>query len=358
MRVLQPRAVAFRGRPRETRATLERILFALTTSEREMLFPSFDASSMTGVQCEWTETETLLSAKQWHQLLKRFHPTILVSFWNTPLLPVDSFADDAYPLRYVCHTGGSVKQVVPRVFLQEGGTVTNWGNLISHTVAEHALLLILASLRNLPQWYPASKASFTNAWGDGQKLGTRSLRGRKVGIHGFGNIARELVLLLKPFGVKCMAFSEGVPPEHMVSRGVAPCRGLDELFSQNEIIVECEALTRMTVGSVTKRHLELMPVDGVFVNVARGSIVDEAAMADLAAAGRIRVASDVFQVEPVPQASPLREIPGVIMSPHIGGPTSDWYPRCGDFALNNIRRYLAGSPLEGLVTLEIYDRST
>ena len=356
------REPALTAHPGISAPPVERVLFALTSAERDQIFPSFDFDSRfpAAAPCQCVDPEVLLSSfhNDWPRFLQQVRPTILVSCWSTPPLPPSLLSDDSFPLRYVCHTTGSVKRVVPRTFVAQGGRVTNWGNLISHTVAEHALLLILASLRNLSCWHPISQPSLNGYWGNGFKLRTQSLRGRRVGIHGFGNVARDLIRLLAPFEVTCMAYSENVSSQHMAEYGALPCDNLDTLFKRNDILVECEALTRETTGIVTERHFQLMEQDAVFVNIARGPIVDEQALAKLAAQGRIRVASDVFHNEPLPADSPLRHIDNLIISPHIGGPTSDWYPRCGDFALANIGRYLAGEPLEGVVTPEIYDRST
>jgi phosphoglycerate dehydrogenase-like enzyme len=345
------------NRFRITDNAAQRILFALTSHEHKQLFPNFDADTLLPSKCAWVDPCVLASPKEWNLYLQEFRPTILVSCWCTPPIPTSVLSANQ-PLQYICHSTGSVTGVVPREFIARGGIVTNWGNLIGHTVAEHALFLILASLRNLPSWHPALRPSVKDAWGNGPKLMTCSLRQKKVGIHGFGNVARELVSLLKPFEVTCMAYSENVPAEFMLSHVVVLCANLEELFAQNEILVECEALTPKTRGVVKERHFRLIPGDGVFVNVARGAIIDEEAMGKVAKQGGIRVASDVFVKEPLPENSPLRDIPNVMISPHIGGPTSDWYPRCGEFALQNINRYLAGKPLEGRVTLEIYDRTT
>jgi len=336
----------------------QRILFALTPTERDQLFPHLDGDAFSSAQCLWPDSAFLTSPRDWELLLKEFRPTILVSWWTTPSLSYPLLSAHSIPLRYICHAGGSVKRVVPREFLSNCGILTNWGSLISHTVAEHALLLILASLRNLPYWYSAPPALLKEMWGSAWKWGTRSLRGRNVGIHGFGNIARELVELLKPFEVNCSAYSKNVPAEYMTGHGVRPCKDLNELFAQNDIVVECEALRPETVGAVTEKLLRLMPKNAVFVNVARGPLVDEKALEKLAAEGGIHIASDVFQKEPLSDDSPLHNSPNMIISPHIGGPTTDWFPNCGDFALENIRRYLAGESLEGVVTLGIYDRST
>jgi len=336
----------------------ERIFFALSAAERAQAFPSMDAGAASLPQCHFLDGEGWMPPEEWRRMLERVRPTILVSWWTTPPIPLDLVADGTIPLRYVCHVGGSVKTVVPREFIAAGGLVSNWGNLISHTVAEHTLLLILASLRNLPCWYPAPGGAHRSLWGNAAKFKTRSLRGRTVGIHGFGRIARELVALLKPFDVECQAYSLNVPALFMAEHGVAQAGSLKELFAENDIVIECEALTSETVGAVTLEHFKLMAPDSVFVNVARGAIVDEQAMGVMAAEGHIRMAADVFNTEPLPDNSPLRGKSNVIISPHIAGPTSDWYPHCGDYALQNIERYLAAKPVESVVTLDIYDRTT
>lgn len=73
---------------------------------------------------------------------------------------------------------------------------------------------------------------------------------------------------------------------------------------------------------------------------------------------KLRVACDVFDVEPLPADSPLWRLPGALYSPHIAGPTLDFYPRCGEAALANIEAFLTGRPLVDEVTLDGYDRST
>lgn len=330
----------------------ERILFALNPEERAQFFPDGTAPHFPRVRCSWLSPAAFAQPDAWTRSLQQTRPTILVSGWATPALPQPLLFSHDLPLRYVCHVGGSVRRTVPREFLVGGGLVTNWGNLIGPPVAEHALLLILASLRNLPQWRPGGP------WGNGHLLSTRSLHGKRVGLHGYGRIARELVRLLQPFHVICSAFAEHMSKTALKADGVAQLSSLEHLFRENAIVVECEALTPSTAGSVTQRLLALMPDDAVFVNIARGAIVDETAMAEEAARGRIRVASDVFQHEPLPPHSLLWRIPGLIVSPHIGGPTSDGYARFGALALENLKRYLDGRPLEGRVTLDVYDRST
>lgn len=274
---------------------------------------------------------------------------VLVSCWSTLALAPAWLLSADCPLRYVCHLTGSVRGLLPRAFLEQGGRVTNWGCLAAPQVAEHALLLALAALRRLPEW-PGRH------WET--KFRTSSLFGRRVGLHGFGQVARCLRELLRPFQVEVFAFSHGVPPECMTDLDVSPCASLDELFARSEVLMECEALTPTTKGTVTAEILAGLPDGAVFVNVGRGALIDEAALIREAEAGRLSIALDVVTYEPLDPASPLATLPNVIYSPHIAGPTGDQYRRCGELALANLARYRAGAPLEAEVTLEIYDRAT
>jgi phosphoglycerate dehydrogenase-like enzyme len=335
----------------------ERVLFAFSEKDRAKFFPFHPGVFPGAGWRHWLDTTGMTSDDRWLECLRDLRPTVLVSCWSTPALPSSLLHDRSFPLRYFCHSAGTVRSKIPREFVVRGGIVTNWGNIISHNVAEHALLLILACLRNMPAWRPAI-ARGGDYWCDAQLLGANSLRGKKVGLHGIGNVAGELIRILKPFDVECRAFSQNVSPQYIQEKGAEPCADLKELFRASDVIVECEGLTPLTEYSVREEHFRLMPDGAVFVNVGRGQVVDERALAHAAAEGRIRVGLDVFAVEPLPAESPLLEMENVIISPHIAGPAGDWFHRCGDHALANVDRYLRGQSLSGLVTLEIYDRTT
>ncbi len=281
---------------------------------------------------------------------------VLVSCWATPPLPEDLPVGGDGQLRYVCHLAGSVKNLIPRSLIERGLKVTNWGGSVSRTVAECALLLILSALRRSSYWAIAMHRE--GKWKDKYTVITESLFERSVGLHGFGAIARQLVPLLKPFNVQLSSYSPGVPDEIFAQYGVRRCDSLHELFASNDILVELAASTPETYRSVNEEVLRLIRPGGVFVNVGRGAIVDEAALARVAAEGRIEVALDVFDVEPLPVESPLRGLPNVTLLPHLGGPTKDRRKDSGLLCRDNLQRYLAGQPLEAEVTLEIYDRTT
>lgn len=329
------------------------ILFALSAQDKGTFLPNQDIQTGLAADSKWIDVSGMNSEK-WQKLLLDIDPEILVTAWDTPSLP-EAFTSRAdLPLRYVCHMTGGVRTLLPRTLLERGVVVSNWGTTIIYTIAEHALLLTLGALRSLPLW----DTMMSLPSGRYTQLRTRSLRGSRVGVHGFGAIAREIIRLLKPFQVEISAYSFGVPKEMFGEYEVQCCDSLEALFSNSDVLIECEALTPHNRGSVTPAVLSLLPQDAVFVNVGRGAVVDEKALVALAKQGRIRLALDVVTQEPLPADSPLFRVPNALLSPHIAGPTWNVLPLCGEFAMANLRRYLAGEPVEGLVTLEAYDRAT
>ncbi|HEY9249292.1 MAG TPA: hydroxyacid dehydrogenase [Rariglobus sp.] len=291
----------------------------------------------------------------WMEQVRRIQPRVIVSAWRTPAITEALTRIGGGSVDYVCHVAGSVRHLVTREQIAAGLAVSNWGALVAPIVAEHALLLVLAGLRNLPSWREVL------GWPDDrrrERLATRCLRGKRIAIHGFGAIARELVGLLRPFGVSIMAYSAGVPASFMKEHGVTPVSSLEGLCAGADVLVTCEALTPATEGALDARALSRLPDGAVFVNVGRGRLVDETALLRIAREKHLRVASDVFVREPVPSDSPFASLPESLVSPHIGGPTDDLYPQCGHYALANVNRYLSGRPVESMVTAAAYDRST
>lgn len=334
-----------------------RVLFALTAHTRGKFLPELRPDAQPDVElCErdvtgWSET-------QWAACLRETRPDILVTGWGTPPLPAEWVSEPTLPLKYLCHLAGSVRSLVPRALIERGVLVSNWGNAISHTIAEHAVLLTLGALRQTARWGTFVDHDWS-AVPDGKSwLRPRSLRGRRVGIHGFGVIVRELIPLLKAFGADIAVYSQGVPRPVIEERGVVCRDSLEALFAGAEILIECEALSPANRGSVDAGVLGLLEAEAVFVNVGRAQVVDEDALARLAKEKRWSLGLDVFSSEPLPADHPLKRVPHALLSPHIAGPTEDALPCCGEFGLANVRRYLAGEPVEGRMTLEVYDRST
>lgn len=285
--------------------------------------------------------------------LQATNPNILLGCWKTPTLAEKLPAD----LHYVCYITGSVKRLISRGHLERGLLVTNWGGSISRTVAEAALFHILACLRNASHWAIAMHQPGVAAWKNGI-TDARSLFCRRVGIHGFGPVARELVTLLRAWSCPITALAPDLTAELAHAYGIERAGSLEALFAENEIVVELAPLIPATTGIVTEKLLRLIKPGGVFVNVGRGAVVDEAALLRVVREGKIAVGLDVYTQEPLPANSEFRALPNVSLTPHTAGPTIDRYPDAGAFALKNLRAYVEDRPLEAVVTPEIYDQSS
>ena len=294
-----------------------------------------------------------LEPSEWQRLCQQNPSAVMVSAWQTPPLPVDLPVAENGSLRYVCHLAGTVRKLIPRELIARGLVVTNWGDSISGTVAECALMLTLMALRGASYWAVAMHRE--GAWKNASTV-TRSLLGRRVGLHGLGVIGQSLVPMLRPFTDRIQAYSPRIPDETFTRLDVARAASLEALFSTSDVVVELAAATPENRHLVTEALLRLIPEGGVFVNVGRGSVVDEAALARLAREGRLQVALDVYQQEPLPADSPFRGLPNVTLLPHLGGPTRDRRRDSGTLALKNLQAFQRGEPLQAVVSLDVYDR--
>jgi phosphoglycerate dehydrogenase-like enzyme len=335
---------------------LPKVLLVVSAAERDIFLPPPLWGQLMELlpACQWVDSTTLDSAS-WRELLAREQPEVLLSAWSTHALPDDISALTSGKLRYVCHLAGSVRKLVTEQLIQDGLIVTNWGNAISRTVAEHGLMMAIALLRRAHTWNLDMHTSV--AWKD-HTVVFDSLYERRVGIHGFGVISQDLRRLLRPFDTPVMTYSPSVPDEVLREHDVTRSLSLEQLFAENDVIFELAALTPRSVGMVREEHLRSIPPRGVFINIGRGRVVDEAALVRVAQTTDLQIALDVFNREPLPQDSPLRGLRNVMLTPHIAGPTLDRSQDSGRLALCNLKAYLAGQPLEAIMSAEIYARST
>ena len=172
------------------------------------------------------------------------------------------------------------------------------------------------------------------------------------------SVARELVALLKPWGCPITVFAPDATADLARAHGVERAASLEVLFAENQIIVELAPLIPATTGIVDEKILRLIRPGGVFVNVGRGAVVDEAALLTIAREKKIAIGLDVYTEEPLPAASGFRALPHVSLTPHIAGPTIDRYADAGAFAVKNLRAYTEDRPLEAVITPEVYDFSS
>jgi phosphoglycerate dehydrogenase-like enzyme len=298
---------------------------------------------------------TLRSApggEEWAQLCREM--ATLVSPWGVPVLPRVTNADDLP--RYICYLCGGVKGFIAPEHFALGVRLTNWGDAISHTIAESALMGILACLRRVGLRHETTHTQ--RAWHTGGGAESASLFDQKVGLIGLGAIAQALVPLLRPFGVTIHAHDPYVCDGVFEQLGVTRSASLASLFRACPIISNHAGDVDELAGAIDAEMLSLLPDDGVFVNTARGRILVEEDLAAQHEAGRLWSCLDVFHPEPPPPDHPLRRTPRCLITPHQAGPTKDQYWRMGERALLNLGNWRDGKPLVGEVTAEMLPRMT
>jgi len=285
--------------------------------------------------------------------LRASQAPVLLTSWSSPLTLGD-VAQRAPSLRYLCHTCGTLRKIVTREAIANGLIVSNWGRSISRSVAEHTLVLMLGCLRKLAEAQHAMHVQ--KVWA--RPALVRGLFERRIGMHGFGNVARELVKLLAPFDCRISAFSPYEPDSAFSSVGVTRCKTVEDLYASNEIIACVAPLTDETRGCVSEKLLRSIPKDGIFVNTGRGAVVDERALERVAKEGNLQIGIDVYEQEPLPPESPLRGLPNALLTAHCAGPTQDRRVDCGRFAFQNIGNFFAGRPIEAIIDAQKYDLQT
>jgi len=329
-----------------------RLLAFLNEEERSTFFPDHGLDKTWGLPLALTHVDPV-GLDSVEAVIRRVKPDIIMGSWSTPQLPM---IDNKLPAKYYCHVCGSVRRHIPRVMLENGLLVSNWGNTVAAIVAEMALMLALAAQRNLTRQFYAIHVEKTWRINEGAPRGT--LYGARIGIQGLGLIGRELCKLLKPFGAKIDAFDPYQSEEVFGRCGVNRIEKLEDLYRDHDVVFVCCALTDETHGIITRKLLESMDGGAVFVNVARGKLVDQEALTDLLVSGHIRAGLDVFDVEPLAKDSPLRGLRNLVATPHIGGSTASARKQAGDLARDNIARFLRGEPVVNTVSPSQYDMMT
>ena len=248
--------------------------------------------------------------------------------------PTPAMLDQAPRLRVISHTAGSVRWL-PRYALEKGIIVTTAQPAIARTVAEYCLLSALTLLR--------------------RRRPSETLYGKAVGLVGFGHVGRLFRELLVPFGCRVVVCDPALREEDAARLVVEPS-DLAGLLACSKVVSLHAPDIPATRGLIGAHELGLIPDGAVFLNSARGRLVDTEALTGALQTGRFDAALDVTEPEPLPPDHPLRALPNVQLTPHIAGPTDDDLPEMTRLALADLARVLGGqSPLHP-VSPETYDR--
>ncbi len=280
-------------------------------------------------------------------------------------LPAETFdriLGRAPDLRWVHSATAGVERVLTPASRARRLVITNARGVFSRPIAEYVILMILAVSRRLPQLL---ELQAERTW---QPLESRELRDVTVGIVGLGSMGRAVGALATAFGCRVVATRRrpeagtsapaGTPETTaeepflgslMLDRVLPPER-LPELLAESDFVVLAAPLTSDTHGLIGADAIAHLKPGAWVINVARGELVDERALARALRDGRIGGAVlDTFQEEPLPASSPLYDLPNVILTPHTSWSSTRVLDRSVGLFADNLRRYAAGQPLLNVV---------
>ncbi len=256
-------------------------------------------------------------------------------------------------LRCIAHTGGSVAGKATEAVYDRGIAVLSGNDLYARSVAESVIAYALYLLRDMGTF---SSDLLQKGWSQpGWK--NEGLLDQSVGLIGFGAVARHTANLLRAFGCKVKIFADHVTDEEAAGYGAQKAT-LEEILSSCKIVSLHMAKTPETFHFIGREQLGLLSPGSIFINTARGAIVDEAALADELATGRFRAALDVYEAEPLPMDSPLRKLPNVLLMPHMGGPTMDRRPFVTQAIAKAIPAAVRGEQTNLTITRDMMRRMT
>jgi D-3-phosphoglycerate dehydrogenase len=221
---------------------------------------------------------------------------------------------DACPhLRVLSVWGTGTDHVDLDAAARRGIAVRTTPGVSAVSIAEHTLALLLAVARHLPQ---SDSATRSGQWVRGQSV---ELNGKTCGVIGLGAIGRRFAELARAIGMRVIAWTmhpRAIPGVEMVE--------LDDLYRASDVVSVHLRLSPETSGMLGAPQFGLMKKSAILINTARGAIVDEPALVEALAGGRIAGAGlDVFTVEPLPAGHPLTKLPNVVLTPHCAGITPE-----------------------------------
>jgi phosphoglycerate dehydrogenase-like enzyme len=261
-------------------------------------------------------------------------------------LTADEFPN-AKNLRWVQSPSAGVEWLWRVPGLQESDiTVTNMRGAHAVTIAEHTFAMLLTHTRQLQAFHEHQKE---HKWGRFD-LAPVSLKGRTMGIIGFGNIGRAIARRATGFEMRVLAVdAESVPPGDGVEL-VWPLSRLTDLCRESDVLVISAPMTPTSRGMVKQEHVRAMKRGSYLLQMSRGGIVNEAALVDALEEGHLAGAGlDVTETEPLPVGDPLWTAPNLIVTPHTSASSPMTTELVWTILDTNVGRFVRGEPLVNVV---------
>jgi phosphoglycerate dehydrogenase-like enzyme len=252
----------------------------------------------------------------------------------------------AQNLRFIQTIGAGVDSVLPAPDLPEGVLIASARGLHADHMSEFAIALLLAMAQRLTRVLEQQRE---HRW---RPFVRQTLEGGTLGILGLGAIGEAVARKARALGMRVIGTRRSGEPTPHADR-IYPPSGTDEVLEQSDAVVVLLPLTPETRMLLGEQHLSRMREGALLVNLARGGIVDEEALADSLKRGHLGGAAlDVFDQEPLPPESPLWDTPNLLVSPHMAGLSGDYLDRALEIFFENLGRLERGERLRNAVDRE------
>jgi len=257
------------------------------------------------------------------------------------LRPSEGLVERATRLRWIHSFGAGVDQFLDAPGVRDGRVVLTRTAGAFTAVPEHVMALVLAFSRRL---HVAVRNQTARRWDRPAGVGSE-VDGQVLGVLGLGQIGQQLAARAAAFGMRVIG-TKRIPAAVPHVERVVPPERMDDVLREADFVVALLPLTPATRGLLGEREFRLMKPTAVFVNVARGPIVQEEALLGALRHGWIAGAGlDVFDREPLPADHPLYAFEQVILTPHVSAATPAVFDKMVSVFAANLRRYIAGDPL-------------
>ncbi len=331
-----------------------KVLFAVVDKFYNRLFLQQDLNRIKEM-CDILDVEIPQEKDDKDFLLKHIEDAdIVISSWDTANFDEDVIAK-AKNLKLLTHAAGSVKPVVSDALFNRNIKVTSSAAAISYGVAEFCLGLILMAPKRV---FWAAQATAAGQWREGIEVfnGAFEIYGQKIGVIGASNVGKHLIRLLSNFQCDVLLYDPYCSEQQAQELGVNKVETLDELFEQCRIVSLNAPSTKQTENMIRGKHFKLLQDGSVFINTARGAIVNEQEMIEELKSERFIACLDVTEPEPPAEDNPLRTLPNVILTPHIAGTIAENMARLGTLVANEIEAFVTNNPLHFEIKKEMLEK--
>lgn len=276
-----------------------------------------------------------------------FQADVLICWATGGKFSCGPYCDFDRELKWIhCLSSGTEGLMADQVVERPGLLVTCSKGIHGIPMANHVMGFILAFLRRFPELAVNQRA---HQW---QRPMPEEATGKQLCIIGMGNIGREVARVAQAFGMRVVGIRRTQAPVEFVDE-IRPTEALDQVLAQSDFTVMLLPISESTRGFMTAQRFAAMKEGSVFINVGRGQTVDEQALVEALRSGHLSGAAlDAFATEPLPEDSPLWDMPNVIITPHLAADTPAYMTRAFGLVAKNLPLYQSKKPLISQVNLK------